>query len=104
MKTLTSWFRMAILGLLIVAAAHAGSTTFNFSKDTGTQSSGAIVDGGQYFGTISAASPATYAEVLWNNGFGLAWFVITVETDDVAPGIYYIGTIPGGDDIYVEIT
>jgi len=104
MKTLTSWFRLATLGLLIVAAAHAGSTTFNFTKDTGTQSSSAIVDGGQYFGAISAASPATYAEVLWNNGFGLSLFAITVQTDGIAPGTYYIGTIPGVDDIYVEIS
>lgn len=105
MKNVMKPLRMALLGLLFSAASFAGSTTWNFTANTGSQSYNQNVDsGGSVGGAIGSNSFASAYLLFGNPGTGNGLANVSANTNGVSPGSYYLGTIPlGGDDIYVQI-
>lgn len=73
---------------------------FSFAQGGGVQSSGSVVQA--YSNLINITDPDCSASVLWFNGSGNAYMVLSYNTD-VAAGTYLVGYMDDNEPIYVTI-
>lgn len=98
--------RMAVLGLLFATAVFAGASYYPFAQNSGG-GTGYVSGALQYtdvwgINDLGFTYPCTSSSLPFGNGM-IASLYMTVDTT-AAKGQYYVGTIPDGDDIYVDIT